>query len=306
MATSTPAETGTVAAPQSPRWSLPETLSEDIISADEFARLPGHDVPEIAALWRAGLHHESNDRYLEAGLSYQRIAERVGNSSSPYWRQSRNYWRHAESLAIEQKEERIEFFVLADGAASRGLEIDDECAECMLWKYAALGRLATTRGLITAARDAATMARLLDRGIALQPTHRDDDYNTTLGNLYYASATFYRMVPDWFWLKWLVGVRGDKERAIRDARSAVALAQNRVDYQIELGASLLCYGNRKQVPGRVVEGQTILKRAIDLPHVLPTDAIDQGYARILILQPEKACGFSRDGFIDVEAVGKQL
>jgi len=101
-------------------------------------------------------------------------------------------------------------------------------------------------------------------------------------------------------------VRGDKERAVRDARSAVALAQSRVDYQIELGASLLCYGNRKQVPGHIVEGQAVLIRAVDLPQVLPTDAIDQGYARILILQPEKACGFSRDGFIDVEAVGKQL
>jgi hypothetical protein len=177
----------------------------------------------------------------------------------------------------------------------------------MLWRFASLGRLATTRGVLSAARDARTMAKLLDRGIALKPTHRDDDRNTTLGNLYYASATFYRMVPDWMILKWLLGVRGDKERAIRDARSAVAISSNRVDYQMELGASLICMGLRKSRPEAIEEGRSVVDRAMNLPVYLETDILDKELGRILADEPEKACGFSRDGFIDVEAVvGKEL
>ena len=201
-------------------------------------------------------------------------------------------------------EGRLEFFLLADQFATRGIAVDDECAECMLWKYASLGRLATTRGLLTAVRDVSTMADLLNRGIELKPQHRDNANNSTLANLYYASASFYRMVPDWFWLKWVIGVRGDKERALQDARSAVALARDRIDYQVELGAALLCHGTAKKHPEEVVEGIEVLRLAEKLDPILPTDHIDQEFAILLIEDPLKSCGFSRDGFIDVDAVAK--
>ena len=36
-----------------------------------------------------------------------------------------------------------------------------------------------------------------------------------------------------------------------------------------------------------------------MPHLLGTDAIDQKNADILLASPELACGYQRDGFVDL-------
>jgi hypothetical protein len=186
------------------------------------------------------------------------------------------------------------------------MELDPKCAECMLWRYASLGRLITNRGLISGVRHAGLMQDLLDDGIELQPTHREAEWNTTLGNLYYARAIFNRMVPDWFWLKWVVGVRGNKERALADIDAAIAISTTRIDYHVEKGAVLMCLGTAKDEPERIEEGRQVLRNAFGMEQRLGSDAVDLEYARVLIAQPDKACGFSRDGFIDVEEAGRSL
>jgi hypothetical protein len=172
----------------------------------------------------------------------------------------------------------------------------------MLWKYAALGRLPTIKGLLSAAGDARTLASLLERGIELSAKQGEDPSNTTLANFYYASASFYRMVPDWFWLRWVFGVQGNKERAIDDARKAVSLAETRLDYQVELGAALLCMGEAKTKPERIVEGLELLRGVEAAPAMPSSEGVDQEFAQMLIQSPKKACEFSRIGFIDVDSV----
>ena len=43
-----------------------------------------------------------------------------------------------------------------------------------------------------------------------------------------------------------------------------------------------------------------------MPLTLPTDAVDQEFASQLIAEPDKACGFSRRGFIDIEGEGRRV
>lgn len=288
------------------KWRIVDTGVSLDLGPESFVGLPGVDRPYIREQWKHGMQYDIRGAHRDAQKVYAQLVHELPGSAAPQWRLSRAYWRYAESLPPEEKKTRIEYFLMADGASAEGIEIDDKCAECMLWRYASLGRLATTRGVVTAARDISTMADLLEEAIDLDPKHKDGPYNSTLGNLYYASATFYRLVPDWFWMKWLFGVRGDKERALRDARKAVAITSIRIDYQIELGASLLCLGQRRERPKQIAEGEDVLRNAIGLPHILPTDAIDQEYARLLLDKRDQACSFSRDGFIDTESAGRQL
>lgn len=268
--------------------------------------LPGAGDAAIRDLWARAIALEQSAHVLESAALYEKIAARIPPDAQVCWRISRDYWRAGDALPAEAQDRRVRYFQAADDWAKRGIEIDPDCAECMLWRFSALGNLATTRGLLTGARDAVTMARLLDRAIALRPDHWDGPHNSTLANLYYASANFYRMVPDWWWLKWVVGVRGDKERAERDIRRAVAITGERVDYQVEMGAVLLCLGEAKSRPEKREEGFAVLRRALDLPSLMPSDAKDLASARILLSEPEKACGFSGDGFLDVEAAGAGL
>jgi hypothetical protein len=46
----------------------------------------------------------------------------------------------------------------------------------------------------------------------------------------------------------------------------------------------------------------VLRGARKMKPYLSTDYLDLGYAQKLIDSPELACGFSRDGFIDVAEV----
>ena len=54
-----------------------------------------------------------------------------------------------------------------------------------------------------------------------------------------------------------------------------------------------------------VDRAQVLRAARDLPEYLRTDPIDKAHALILLDAPDKACGFSRDGFIDLDEVKKE-
>lgn len=255
--------------------------------------------PRVRALWREGLALEQAGELLESSGRYERIAELLPGSALIRWRLSRNYWRYAERLPLEDKRQRLHFFGLAMRWADQAIRVDDQCGECFFWKAASMGRLATTRGLVQAAGSASTIARLIDRGIELRPTHRDGPRNVTLANLYYAGSAFYRLVPDWWWLKLAIGVRGDRHRALDYIERAIAIGGDRVDYQVELGAVLLCIGSEEQDAARLEQGRAVLRRAAEIQDFQSTDRFDREHAALLLTDPGKACGYSRDGWIDL-------
>jgi hypothetical protein len=261
--------------------------------------------PRIGRFWSEGVAHERREALLESNLRYEAIAEALPDSSFIRWRVSRNYWRHAERLAADDKSGRLHYFGLAESWAARSLDLNPECGECILWRLAAMGRLATTRSVLESMNLAATIAEMIDRGIALHPTHDDGASNVAMANLYYAGAAFYRIVPDWFWVKWLIGVRGDKQRALEYIRKALAMSDPRVDYQVELGAVLLCIGHDAHDAQRLAEGRQALEAAMHMPLFQSTDTLDLDHARILMAEPERACGYSRDGWIDLREAKKR-
>ncbi len=265
----------------------------------------GFEQEPLHGLWLEGLALERSHQFLQAAQHYQKIAEMTAGIAYPYWKTARSYWRHAESLPGDAKAERLPFFELSDRWASQGLAIDPECAECMLWKFGALGRIGTTRGILKSLQFAPTMRDLIDDGIALNPRYADSPYNSTLGNLYYAGAVFYRVVPDSILLQWIVGVRGDLDRSLEMIRRAVGGAPGRVDYQVELGAILFCYAKKKDARWAEAEARKVLTRVQDLPHYLSTDPLDVEHADILVHQPDKACGYSRDGWIDSDRLANK-
>jgi tetratricopeptide (TPR) repeat protein len=278
---------------------LPSTEWIDAqVEGDERARYR-------ALLFEAHAQELSGD-FEASAESFAALSERFDEAAYPAWRASRAWWRAAEKLIDGEADARAALLDRADAIAQTGLERDPDCAECMLWRYAALGRLATVRGLLSAARSARTMQRLLDTGIRLKPTQSDGPHSSTLGNLYYASAVFNRMVPDSWLLRLAVGVRGDKEQALSDIREAVSLHPERVDFRVEMGAVLLCLGTKKDKPEAIREGRIVLENAEHLDRLLPTDELDLEFARIMSERPELSCSFSRDGFVDVEGAARKL
>jgi tetratricopeptide (TPR) repeat protein len=256
--------------------------------------------PDLATTWDEGLALERRELLLESAARYESLATRLPDSAFLRWRIARNYWRFGERLPTHDKVSRMGYFELAEAWADESLRLQPECGECVLWKLAAKGRQATTGSRVKAAGLASEIGALIERGIALRPAHRDNESNATLANLYYAGAAFYRILPDWFWLKWMIGIRGDKRRSLAYIEKALEITGSRVDYQVELGAVLLCLGHSEKDSGRIEEGRGVLRHAMGVDHFQSTDAIDVEHAHILIEEPEKACGYSRDGWIDLK------
>jgi hypothetical protein len=295
-----------ILAATAPGFVRPAPLASQERVFFDAENLPGRlSESDVRAFWEKGIALERAERFLASAQQYEQIVSVVPEEEYTYWRIARNYWRHAEALRTDTPDTRLVYFEMATEWADRGLSVNPDCGACMLWKFVSLGRQATTRGLLSAVSDAREMNRLLSRGIELQPAHRDNAGNSTLGNLYYAASVFYRIVPDWWWLRVFVGVQGDKARSVRYARRAVETSPVRVDYRIELGASLLCLGTVERQSEPLAEGATVLRVAMGLPDYLRTDAVDRAHAQVLLGAPEKACGYSRDGFIDVDALGKR-
>ncbi len=267
------------------------------------APLAEHPDARIRTLWVEGEELEWRDEpkaLLESSRRYERIAEALPDSAFVRWRLSRNYWRYGEKLPMNDKRQRLHFFGLAVRWADDAIAVDERCGECFFWKAASLGRLATTRGVVQAAGSASTIAKLLERGIELRPTHADGPQNHTLGNLYYAASAFYRVVPDWWWLGLVLGVRGDNHRALAYIEQAIEISSQRLDYQVERGAVLLCIGHEESDEERIAEGRRVLREAMELQDFQSTDSFDREHARILAAEPEKSCGYSRDGWVDLE------
>jgi tetratricopeptide (TPR) repeat protein len=283
-------------------------------SEPEIETLP-HEAgsPDLDRLWTEGelleregraierdRPQEAVERYLGAARRFEKIAREQPGFEQAYWRSARSYWAAGDALPLDAKEERIEYFELAEVQSSRGIEADPDCAECMLWKFVAMGRLRTTSGLWTSIRQLSEMALLLDRGIALNPTYADDGGNSTLGNLHYSSAIFYRVFPDWFWIGWLVGVKGDKDRALAHSRTALSIHPSRLDYQIEMGCQLLCLGSSRGDRDQLLQGMEVLRAAIAREPETQDDARELAAAEIMLEHPGKSCGYTGDSWVEID------
>ena len=101
-------------------------------------------------------------------------------------------------------------------------------------------------------------------------------------------------MPDWFILQALFGTRGDLAKSVEYQRKAVARVPSRIEYNKELGVSLICYGQKNRDQKSVDEGREYLKKVAAFPVLKSSDKVDQEHAKLLLTNPDLACGYSRD------------
>jgi len=272
---------------------------ESLLDPDWVSAPIGYTPGQLDSLRRA-VTLEARGHGREAEAIYSELASHAGAAATAHWRASRALFTAAEHLPSEEREARIALLERSQSWAERGLERDRGCAECMLYKAAALGRLSTIHGVVWGARRVREIRDLLDAGIALDPRDRDGPHNSTLANLFFARATLYRTVPEWFWLSWVVGMRGDIDRALADIRLARRIHPERLDYHVEHGVILVCLGKRRGRPESTREGIRVLREAAARPPRIATDTKDLRMVQELLQNPARACEFSRDGFMDIE------
>lgn len=226
-------------------------------------------------------HPEDVDLYWQVARFMYELGEREGGIPAP----RREAW-YAEMLSV----------------CEQGLRLSPEHPHLLFGKGIALGRLATTRGIVASIRSASEIERAWTVAANSGYSYRSLGGEEILPcDPIMALGTFYRMVPDLAVVKVLTGTRGDLDRSISLLRQADRCSPGRIEIGKELGAALLCAGMRRRQDALVVEGtQRLLQVAASTP-TKPTDHIDIRHAAMLARQPELACAYSRDGQAEVDA-----
>ncbi len=276
-----------LAAPPARAGEVDVAARPPVTSSVRPARLPtAHRVTD-AELWALGEQLEAIEQWLAAGLLYEEISRRRPEAALPRWRTARAYVIAGEQLPADAHPQPIALYEQAEVWAGQAMALAPECAECVLYKFAAVARQGTARGLVASAWRVREMGELLDRAFELEPTHRYGNGDHERANLFYAASRFYRGLPEWFWFQWATGYRGDKHRALDYARRAHAMSPARLDYAVELGATLLCVGELE-------EGRRVLSSVPAMAPRAPGDAIDVNQAHALLAAPDGACLFARE------------
>lgn len=267
-----------------------------LVSVPPAAQRRAHETDrEVRGLRQESLRLEERAESAAAAALRSRPVSRDVHT---HWRIARDYVGAGESARAQERERRLDLYRKAREWARRGRELDPGCTECCFYEYAALGRTASTVGVFSSMGRLREVAAVLEQCLEMPPTRTHADSERERGNLYLGASTFLRILPEGRWVQLLVGARGDSERAVEYGRLAVAISPTRVDYQVELGAGLLCLGRRRGDSVATREGLAVLEHARILPELRVTDSLDRRHAEMLMTRPGDACGYSRDGWVE--------
>ena len=253
-----------------------------------------HGDPLLMRLWSDSVEAEREGNVGDAAELKRKILERFPDDVHTRWRLARDLVVLGESVPVGQTRERLQIFEEARIHASSAARDEPGCVECCFYNFAATSRIATLKGPFRSLGLVRESGEELERCLGLAPSSwSDTEWNHERGNLYCGAATYYRMLPDTWWMERLIGFRGDKAGAARLARQAFELTPSRIDYRVELGVSLICLGDVLDEETMRAEGLALLEGLDELPTRLATDALDRDRARKVRADPASACGNAR-------------
>ncbi len=217
---------------------------------------------------------------------------------------ARNNYDVGESLPEDAVAERTALYEEIISLSEACLKAYPENPDCWHWLASGIGRLSTTKGVLSSLFSASRVEEAWLKSVDIQPTTVSINGDPTDNNARYGLGVFYRMVPDSWFVKMLAGVRGSKKKSVEYFRKSVEVQPWRLELQKELAASLLCYALEEDEPEALEEGKRLLREIragkFDQQDIRLTDVIDKVHAGDLLAHPDRACGYSRDGYQDVD------
>ena len=260
---------------------------------------PTDEDRKIAADWaHEDLERMYTDGAFDSGiLEAKAQLERNPNDVDLYWHVARFLYeigeRHAKDAAGIDKEAIYEEML---EVSNRGLHLDPDHPHLLFARGIATGRLGTTRGVIASL----FMAEDLETDW-LRVAESRWEYSSLGGeevlpcDAYSALGILYRLVPDWWIVEVIAGMRGDLDASLAYLQRANDCSPDRMEIVKEYAVIRICYGQRHDNAAMVDAGIRDLHRMLTFTPRKPTDHTDLRHAQMLIDAPELACEYSRDG-----------
>lgn len=246
-----------------------------------------------------------DDRFAEAKAALSEAQKLRPENDTALWLEARVHFLEAETLPATEKSKRLAAYQTARARAEQAIRVNPKSAEAHLWLAIAEGRIATSQGNFRAAIDSimdsggpALIANSFERAIALQAKYVHFGYSAH-GDALNGAAQFYRLMPESFFVSSLLGVAGNLDRSVELAQQAFDLQPDRIEYAKELGVSLLCRSAKNHSAPDLEKAKQALHAALMLTAYTKLEIIDQQQIRRLLqIEPNRACAYSRDGWQD--------
>lgn len=225
------------------------------------------------------------------------------NDVEAMWRKARSIYGKGEVMANQgaSAETRIRMYSEVVALGDRVLALEPNNGLGLHWKGAGLGRTATAKGVLQSLFMADDIEYLWLKAVKDDTKYRAvTDTSSFPGDTYYALGQFYRLCPDSSIVKLLAGTKGDIDKSIQWHRKAAADSPQRIEVLKELGVSLLCKADRDDDASAAAEGRQWLKKAQTLSPKKKTDELDLAQIPIILQRADEACGYSRDGWQDLD------
>lgn len=269
---------------------------------------PGPD-ESLNALIRAAENEfysiENPDRFPRTAAVLQVLEKLYPNEPYVWWAKARQAFFQKEPLYLLENQEGVEAQKEALGEichanADQCIKIAPKNAECRLLKGSCFAMQASTWGnSFRSLKIVKPMDMEWKRAMELPSDYLHPAGTTTRQLALALRAILHRILPDSFWFGLIAGVRGSKERALVWMEEAFQGYIAREPMVIlERSATAICLGRQKKKPELVEKGMGWLREGVKLPTRDPLDDYDKRNMRILLENPEKACGYSREAFRD--------
>ncbi len=241
---------------------------------------------------------EDQEKYEESNEVLMEVAEKYPDHPDVYWKIGQNYYNMGERIDIEEnKNKKLEMYEKAEAWARKGYDKDPDLADNTFWMAVGISQQAQTKGIAATLLTDRSLAKKIEKyyleSASSKNYHYKEDDSDTISSAHFALGQFYRKIPDSFFVGLLMGTRGDMDKSVKHARTAVEMYPNNLEYTKELGVSLLCRGQREDQPKDIEEGKEYLRKVVEMPAETKLDRIDQQDAKRLLEDPSLACGYSR-------------
>ncbi|TVQ88798.1 MAG: hypothetical protein EA397_16505 [Deltaproteobacteria bacterium] len=267
---------------------VPESVADDRPG-------PGSVTPESA-------HYDLELLYGEGKINEGLALARRRLQSDP---EDPELYRHVARFLFEKGElvdrndpdfDKVALYTEMYDLLNKALELDPNNAHLLFNRGIALGRLSTTKGVLSSMVNLKTVQNdWLAAAAAPYRYSSLEEAEHMPCSVYQTLGIFYRLVPDSWLVGVLAGVRGDLDKSLMWLEKADSCRPNRIGVLKELGATQLCIGDRRKDPAMTERGLTTLRRIEGIQSGHTLTAIDKRHAKMMIDDPTKACGYSRDG-----------
>ena len=220
-----------------------------------------------------------------------------------HWMRVRFLYEVGERFSAEaSRSTRIAHYKEMVATADQGVKISPKDPHLRFARGVAMGRLGTTRGVLSSL----FMAKDVERdwlAVAENPTWK---YASLGGNevlpcdAFHALGIFYRLVPDWWIVQVLAGTRGSLEKSLSFNQKAVQCRPRKIQNWKELAATQFCLATKNDDSEMMSAGLKSVERGLAIRAKTELGRIDHRHLRDLQADPSLGCGYSRDGQQDLD------